>query len=78
MKTCKSCDACKKLYEKFYYSYFKNRKYYCELFEKLTEGGGVCESYKPKREMETDLSSERFDRAEEDVKYITENLTDKK
>lgn len=72
-KSCKNCESCKRLYRRYNYTIDRFKGYYC-LTKKILIEGDVCESYKPKRNREYDLSSDRFDKAEEDIRSISERV----
>lgn len=72
-KKCKSCGECKRLYQKFGYRYWKAKSYYCALREEVTETGNGCERWRTKK-CEYDLSKQRFDEVEEDIKLLAEYL----
>ena len=51
--------------------YYREKKRYCERRECLTEKDNCCEMWH-KKKRELDLSSERFERAENDLLFILE------
>ena len=67
MKTCKECDAGKELYRRIGYRFCKLKIFYCARHKKLTEPTGRCEFWK-RRTLKYDLSAQRFDEAEANVR----------
>lgn len=57
------------------YKYWQNRFNYCTVKNEITELDGNCENW-TKKEISFDLSKERFDTAENDIKIIGECLKD--
>lgn len=75
IESCKTCNACKRVYTKSWYRFWAERHYYCTKHGKIVDGGGNCGNWK-KRRNTYNLSEARFVRAEEDVKAIAEYLKD--
>ena len=69
MKNCRNCGAWKSVYERGGYLYWKNKKHYCTVREKLTGAADGCEKWKRKTTA-YDLSARRFDEAEKDIEAI--------
>lgn len=72
-KTCKNCHACRLLFTIYWFDISVILKHYCIRHKRLTELSDVCEDWQKKR-VEYDLSKERFDAAEENIKYILEHI----
>ncbi len=75
-KKCKTCNNCKRVYDKGLYRYFRWNWHYCTKREEVTELKNGCEEWE-KRKTEYDLSPQRFDEVENDIKIITALLKDK-
>lgn len=73
MKTCKTCNSCKMLYDRGWYRYFRRGRYYCTEHERIVALCDVCDKHSAKEHI-FDLSSERFGDAEKDIKIISELL----
>lgn len=78
MKThnCKSCAHCCAVYRKYLCGGWKNGSYYCNKTKTLTDLENSCKHWQRKQKREYGLSPERFNQAENDVKYIMEALGD--
>ena len=68
-RICKFCNECKMIYRMLYRPY-KLNEYYCVKRDKLTELYNNCELWQKKERRGYDLSAERFEKAEEDIKAI--------
>ncbi len=77
MKTCETCGAYRRIYRKYGTRFFADRFHYCIAREEKTKQNNTCECRKPKTRR-FDLSPERFDRAEENVRRISELLDEPK
>ncbi|MDE7164845.1 MAG: hypothetical protein K2O04_05440 [Clostridiales bacterium] len=69
MEKCKACNYCKMLYTKCGVKYWREKKLYCALYEKLVGRDGGCETWQAQK-TEYDLSSQRFDSVEEDINIL--------
>lgn len=67
-KSCKSCGNCKRLYRNFYYLFSPDNYFLCIVSGKFTDKENSCVRWR-KRD-DCDLSKNRFDEAEEDIKKI--------
>ncbi len=80
-KKCRSCNYCKRVYRKFRYGFGYgiefSKAYYCTACKKITEPESEpCENFCRKKRRETDLSPQRFDEAEEAIRFISKSLKD--
>lgn len=66
-KICKFCGNCKTVYRRGRYKYFKERTYYCTLREEIINRENSCGKW-CKRKVEYDLSPQRFDEVQKDIK----------
>lgn len=74
-KICKFCAEFGAVSRRVCVVYYTDKKYYCRAFEKFVEKQSGCESWQP-RLTEFDFSKSRFDKAEEDLKFIGKYLFD--
>lgn len=72
-KTCKNCHACHLLYTMFWLEFSVILKHYCTQHKRLTKLTDYCDDWQKKR-VEYDLSKERFDAAEENIKYVLDHI----
>lgn len=72
-KKCKTCTHCKRLYRRIWFTFMQFTLLYCADRRALTEGENSCEKWQ-KRKAETDLSSECFEKAEQDIAAISAKL----
>lgn len=71
-KICKNCEYLKLIYKygyRFYYS-LRFPSCYCAFFEQMIDMEKGCENYRAVKLAETDLTCERLDEAEEDIKVL--------
>ena len=73
MGKCKSCANRKRLYRRSTCGYYADKKYYCTERETMTDNVSGCERWEKKR-VEIDLSKARFDKVEDDLRYLTEKF----
>ena len=73
-KICKYCGNCKTLYDCGRYRLFRLKKYYCALREEIIDRENSCGEW-CKRKVEYELSPQRFDEAEADLKKIFELIS---
>ncbi len=66
---CRDCFACKRLYDYALYQYSARKEYYCIEKEEMVNLEDSCEKWK-KRKLEYDLSLQRIDEVENDVKRM--------
>ena len=69
-KTCKSCKACKYIYRRLWYTYSRFEQLYCTDREEPTEADNSCDRWQKKAPRKYDLSPQRFDEAERDIKIL--------
>lgn len=74
-RICEFCDACKRLYTIGRYRYWRERYYYCMVNDTITNKKGSCEMWKRKK-TEYDLSEQRFDEVEKDVRLLIQYFKD--
>ncbi len=72
-KACKNCHACHVFYTRYWFQYGLILKHYCNRHNRLTKLTDCCKDWQRKKH-EYDLSKERFDAAEENIKYILEHI----
>ena len=72
-KSCKTCNECKRVYRKTGLRYWRGKRYYCAAKKILLKNFDGCEKWK-KTKIEYDLSKERFDSIEKDIKEIIHKL----
>jgi len=68
-KICKFCGNCKTLYRCGRYRLFRIKKYYCVLREEIIDRENSCGKW-CKRKVEYDLSPQRFDEVQKDIKEL--------
>lgn len=76
-KNCKTCNFCNPLYQRIEYKYWLSRRYICTLSGELTVLSNTCDNWRKKEKAYCDLSPERFEKFEQDIKTLKELLTDK-
>ena len=69
-KLCKNCNACKILYIRPHYFYIKHKARYCAVNNSRTDLHNTCDSWTAKKKEKPELSKSRFEKAEEDIKYL--------
>ncbi len=69
-KKCKDCNACKHAYVRYMLNYQRHGELYCAENDSITVADNACEKWRKKREEEYDLSVQRLDEAEEDIKRL--------
>lgn len=69
MNCCNDCGACKRIYRRSRYSYWQYRMYYCAKWGRLVTQKDGCNRWE-EQEIAYDLSSRRFDAAEEDLRIL--------
>ena len=70
---CKNCNACKRLYRRYWFRFFGDKLYYCNAREEITALDGYCEQWK-KKKAEYSVSAERLKQAEEDLRFLMEEF----
>ncbi len=75
-KTCSTCNACKQIYRRLCLGFFSNKWYYCAVRCEMTKRENSCENWRKKQAV-YDLSAQRFDEAERDIKALMEYFKDK-
>ena len=75
MKNCSACNACKRLYRGYWYSYCWNKLFYCTLHKHITQPQSGCVHWQRRRH-EYDLSPQRFDEVEQDIKFLLDKFQD--
>ncbi len=73
-KTCKSCAFRAQIYRKYGYYISPFKRYFCTETDKYTELTDTCDRWQKKSNADPDLSPERLDKAEEDMKAIIDIL----
>ncbi len=73
-KNCKTCEFCKQAYRLFGYYMKDFNRFFCESANDFTEPTNTCTAWQKKIKDPPDLSPARFDKAEEEVKAISELL----
>lgn len=73
IKKCKTCDKCKIIHVKVGVKLRSGKLHYCEANKKLVDVDDKCRKW-TKRELEYDLSSQRFDKAQDDMNAILAHL----
>ena len=74
-KICKFCNACKALYTVGRYRYWKTKLYYCTIADKIVNVKSSCANWHRKH-VEYDLSAQRFDEVENDVRMLEKYMKD--
>ncbi len=74
-KICKSCNCCKRLYRILGCGFTEFRLLYCTEREEIISEDFCCGKWSRKRR-EYDLSPQRFDEVENDIKIVYEYLKD--
>ena len=72
-RTCRTCNARRPLYKRYTCGYDRAKLYYCVVRDDLTDMESSCGEWR-KRGIEYDLTPQRFDKAEKDIRYIMEQL----
>lgn len=72
-RTCRTCGARRQMYNRFAWSCAPTKLYYCAVRDDLTDMESSCGEWS-KRGIEYDLTPQRFDKAEQDIRYIMEQL----
>jgi len=70
---CKHCNFCKRVYILYVCMPSAQNYLYCTLHKKITDSADVCEN-RQDVETEYDLSANRLDEAEKDIRLIAEYL----
>jgi len=73
-KSCKTCEFCKQFYRLFGYHMSAVDRFFCEVSNAFTESTSTCPVWQKKVKDAPDFSSERFDKAEAEIKDISEIL----
>ena len=76
-KTCRSCAAFRQTYQKSVCRYWKCKRFYCRLREQLLYEAQGCADWKPAKKCEYDLSSQRLQQVEEDIRRIADLVCDR-
>lgn len=74
-KTCKNCNACKRLHRKCWCFLWAQKLFYCELRDDLTDPANRCDRWQPKRTV-CDFSPQRFDEVKEALEFALEYYKD--
>lgn len=77
-KNCYNCDFCKIFYEKPFLRLWRRFDYYCVACDKVTDKNDFCEKWEMRKKRELDLSAQRFDQVENDVKFLYAALQENK
>lgn len=72
-KKCKICAHCRQLYRRRWFAFMRFPSLYCTERRALTEGENFCDKWQ-KRKAEIDLSSERFEKAEQGAAAVSEKI----
>ncbi len=75
-KTCKTCNACKQIYRRWCVRFWSDKRYYCAVRREMTKRENSCEDWREKQ-IAYDLSAQRFDEAERNIKVLMEYFKDK-
>lgn len=75
MQKCNQCDACKRIYDKTAYRFWRREQFYCTVKEQITRLSDFCENWRPKNR-EFDLSADRFDKVTQDLELLKVYLKD--
>ena len=78
MKTCKTCNYFRRIYDRYSYFYFRRKWYGCMLCRDIVERDSVCDNWRRKGRRNTDVTAERVSETEEDVKFIMEYFNESK
>lgn len=76
-KTCQSCAAFRQINQKSVCRYWKCKLFYCGLRERLLDEAQGCADWKPAKKCEYDLSSQRLQQVEEDIRRIANLVCDR-
>ncbi len=68
-KTCKDCDACKKICRWLGLSVIRDKEYFCTEKQQFTQKENSCERWQ-KMERVYDLSPQRFEKIKNDLEMI--------
>ena len=69
-KTCKRCSACKRLYARSLLRFWRHGELYCEAKDEITKADDTCAQWQRDGNKKYDLSEQRFEKSEEDIKYM--------
>lgn len=76
-KSCEKCALCEQVYSKGGYGFYPENFYLCAVTENFTDKNSVCERWR-EQVTEYDISSARFQKAEEDVSAILRIFKEKR
>lgn len=68
MKTCKTCGHFKRLYTKYFCFLWRSKLHICTLHNKIADGA-CCENWS-RRRVRCDISPQRFESVESDLKAL--------
>lgn len=69
-KSCETCAFFSRIYAPIGYSVYPLEQFFCNATDEMTESTHSCTRWQQKTEEKPDLSAERFEKAEEDIKVI--------
>lgn len=70
-KTCKDCDHCSRVYMKIRYSFRRKKDCYCTRNGFIVSNNrAACDDWTKKLPKPYDLSKQRFDEVEQDIKAL--------
>lgn len=69
-KSCEACAFCSRIYAPMGYSVYPLEEFFCNVADEMTESTHSCPHWQKKTEEKPDLSLERFQKAEEDIRAI--------
>ena len=76
-KTCQSCAAFRQTYQKSVCRYWKCKLFYCCFREQILGELQGCADWMPAKKWEHDLSSQRLEKIEEDIRRIADLVCDR-
>lgn len=71
-KTCRTCAAFRQIYRKGSYRYWKYRRFYCILSNRLLDEMHGCNDWRPACRREYDVSAQRLEQTEQEIFRIAE------
>ena len=69
--SCKDCIACEQLYTRTRLRFWRCSGLFCAAHERFVSAEDGCSEWQPKK-TDYDVSAERFDKATEDIEYMTD------
>lgn len=76
-KTCRTCAAFRQTYQKSVCRYWKCKLFYCCFREQILGELQGCADWMPAKKWEHDLSSQRLEKIEEDIRRIADLVCDR-